>query len=51
VHLTPIGYIELRDGGSEFRPIRDPSELTRALIFGGMLGLVTLRLLLRNRRL
>lgn len=35
----PIGFIEMRDGRAEFRPIRDPGG-TIALIAAGIAGLV-----------
>src|SRR6058998_1419058 len=36
---TAIGYIELRDGQSEFRPIRDPGDVG-ALLAAAAVGLI-----------
>ena len=39
VRATAIGYIEFRDGKSEFRPIRDPGDLG-TLVAIGVAGLI-----------
>ncbi len=45
--VTPLGYIEVRDDGTEFKPLRDPRrELVAAVLAAG--AVVTL--LLRSRR-
>jgi uncharacterized spore protein YtfJ len=56
VLASPIGYIELRDGAAEFRPIKDPvSEMlaTLPLVFAGgiVAGIVLggLRKLIRGK--
>jgi uncharacterized spore protein YtfJ len=36
---TAIGYIEVRDGGSEFKPIYDPGDVA-TLILAGLGGLL-----------
>lgn len=38
VQVTPIGYIELRDGNSEFRPIKNPQANWRLLMGGVLFG-------------
>lgn len=35
--MTSIGYIEVRDGASEFKPIYDPADVAM-LIFAGLGG-------------
>ena len=50
VQATPIGYIELKNGAAEFRPIRDPSAVARVVVFGGLFGLMLIRSVLRRRR-
>jgi uncharacterized spore protein YtfJ len=47
VHVSPIGYIELRDGGSEFKPISDPTSRVPVIIAGGLMGWLILRALRR----
>jgi uncharacterized spore protein YtfJ len=48
--VRPVGYIEIRDGKTEFRPIRDRSADLKALAAGGVLGLMVLRKALKARR-
>jgi uncharacterized spore protein YtfJ len=43
VQVWPIGYIELKDGTSAFRPIRDPSTLVPVVVAGGLVGWLLLR--------
>ena len=45
VQVIPVGFIELRDGRAEFRPIRNFSF--GWLILGGLAGLLLLRRALR----
>jgi uncharacterized spore protein YtfJ len=45
VQVIPVGFIELRDGRAEFRPIRNLSF--GWLILGGLAGLLLLRRALR----
>lgn len=47
VAASPLGYIELRDGQSDYRPIRDPVVTAGLLAVGGLVGLATLRALAR----
>ena len=47
VQVSPIGYIELRDGGSEFKPISDPTSRVPVIIAGGLMGWLILRALRR----
>jgi uncharacterized spore protein YtfJ len=42
VAVSPIGYIELRDHGSEFKRIRTPIDLV-ALVAAGALAAVTVK--------
>ncbi len=51
VQAAPLGYIEIRDGRSRFRRIRDPAATTaRIAVVGGLglLALASLRRLLRG---
>ena len=48
VRATPIGYIELRNGESHFRPIVDPTSIA-SLVATGIAGLIA-GLLLRRLR-
>ena len=41
--VTPIGYIEIKDGHTQFRKIRDPQLLIAALAVGGLFTLLTVR--------
>lgn len=41
--IQPAGYIELKDGSSRFRPIRDPISFVPLVIAGGMTGFLLLR--------
>ena len=50
VQVSPIGYIELRDGGSEFKPISDPTSRVPVIIAGGLMGWLILRALRRLLR-
>lgn len=45
----PTGFIELRDGQAEFRPIHDVAEIG-ALIAAGMAGLIVGAMLARLKR-
>ncbi len=51
VKVTPIGYIELKNGESKFRPIRNTATTIALLVAGGVAGLLLahgLRSLLRS---
>ncbi len=53
VKVTPVGYIELKDGGSKFRPIRNSATTIALLVAGGVAGVLLargLRSLLRSNR-
>jgi len=43
VSVTPIGYIEIKGGNTQFRKIRDPQSLITALVIGGIFALLTVR--------
>jgi uncharacterized spore protein YtfJ len=45
VAVGPVGYIEVRDGGAEFKRIRTPNELL-ALVAAGSLVALTIRRLI-----
>ena len=45
VSVTPIGYIEIRDGQSQFRPIRDPQTLVKVIAVSGITTLLLVRAL------
>ena len=43
MRVTPVGFIELKDGQSEFKPIRDASSFVPAILAGGAMGILLLR--------
>lgn len=43
VQVSPLGYIEMKDGRSEYKPIRDPANLAPLMVIGGVVGWVLLR--------
>lgn len=43
VSVTPIGYIEMKDGATQFRKIRDPQSLIAAMAIGGLFAFLTAR--------
>ncbi len=45
VRVTPVGFIELKDGRSEFKPIRDASSYVPIILAGGAAGFILLRAL------
>ncbi len=45
MRVTPVGYIELKDGQSEFKPIRDASSFVPAILAGGAVSFFLLRAL------
>jgi uncharacterized spore protein YtfJ len=50
VNISPVGYIELKDGMARFRPIYDPGLIIPAIIslgFASMLILRGVRMLVR----
>ncbi|HEY3129064.1 MAG TPA: hypothetical protein VGL91_06370 [Acidobacteriota bacterium] len=48
--ISPLGYIELKNGSSEFRPIRDPSGLVPVILAGGFVSFLLLRTLFKMMR-
>ncbi|HWP28774.1 MAG TPA: spore germination protein GerW family protein [Chloroflexota bacterium] len=50
VLVSPVGFIELRDGSAEFRPLRDPAALVPLILAGALAGWVILRGLARLLR-
>ena len=42
--ISPIGYIEVRKTGAEFKPIRDPRRLALALAAVGLAGAAAVHL-------
>lgn len=49
VMVSPVGYIELRDGKSRYRPIWDPSAVFALCGLGLVLGFLLGRRLVRSR--
>ena len=43
VSVTPVGYIELKDGKARFRPIYDPGMLLQLIIALGFVTMLVLR--------
>ncbi len=43
VQVSPLGYIEMRDGQTQFKPICDPAAMLPLVIAGGITGWVLLR--------
>ncbi len=43
MHATPLGYIEMKDGQTQFKPIRDPMTLVPIVAASGFAGWVLLR--------
>lgn len=43
IKVTPVGYIELKNGGSKFRPIRNSATTATLLIAGGVAGVLLMR--------
>jgi hypothetical protein len=48
VWVSPVGYIELKDGSSRFRPIRGPAAMLPVVIAGGFFALLIARALSRR---
>jgi uncharacterized spore protein YtfJ len=46
--VTPVGYIEIKNGASRFRPIRDPAQLLPLVIAGSLTTLSILRVIDRR---
>jgi uncharacterized spore protein YtfJ len=45
VQVSPLGYIEMKDGETKYKPIRDPASLVPIVIVGGFTGWMLLRAL------
>jgi uncharacterized spore protein YtfJ len=43
VSITPTGYIEIKEGNTRFRKIRDPQTLISAMAVGGIFTFLTVR--------
>ena len=43
VQVSPLGYIEMKDGRTEYRPIHDPASWGPLMVIGGVVGWVLLR--------
>ncbi|MFD3001887.1 spore germination protein GerW family protein [Pontibacter toksunensis] len=41
--LTPVGYIEIKEGTTKFRPIQDPQTLIKLFAISGVAVLLTAR--------
>lgn len=46
VQASPLGYIEIKEGRSEFKPIRDPEVIVPIIVAGGFVSLLILRRIL-----
>jgi uncharacterized spore protein YtfJ len=47
MRVSPVGYIEMRNGGAVYKPIRNWAELIPAIAAGGLLTLLCARLFRR----
>ena len=43
LQAAPLGYIEIKEGQTEFKPIRDPMNLVPLVAMSGLAGWVVLR--------
>jgi uncharacterized spore protein YtfJ len=43
LQAAPLGYIEIKEGQTEFKPIHDPMSLVPLVAMGGLTGWVVLR--------
>jgi len=43
IALTPIGYIEMKEGTTKFHSIRDPQTLLKIIAISGVVTLLTVR--------
>lgn len=48
--LTPVGYIEIKQGESRFRSIRDPQNVVKIVAVGGAVALLTVRSVMKMLR-
>lgn len=47
MRVSPMGYLEIRNGGAVYKPIRNWAELIPAIAAGGLLALLCARLFRR----
>ena len=47
IRVSPVGYIEIRNGGAVYKPIHNWTELIPAFAAGGLLALLCARLFRR----
>jgi uncharacterized spore protein YtfJ len=45
VQVSPLGYIEIKDGETRYKPIRDPASMVPLVVAGGLSGWILLRAL------
>lgn len=45
MQVAPLGYIEIKDGETKYRPICDPTSLVPIVVAGGLTGWILLRAL------
>ncbi|MDX5422070.1 MAG: hypothetical protein LPK07_15025 [Hymenobacteraceae bacterium] len=50
VSLTPIGYIEMKDGSTRFRSIRDPQTVMKIVAISGLFTFLTVKSLTKLLR-
>jgi uncharacterized spore protein YtfJ len=43
IQISPLGYIEMKEGRSTYRPINDPASWGPLMVIGGVVGWVLLR--------
>lgn len=43
IKVTPVGYIELKNGESKFRPIRNSATTIALMVAGGVAGVLLIR--------
>jgi len=43
MQAAPLGYIEIKEGQTQFKPIRDPMVLVPIVAVGGVVGWIILR--------
>ena len=43
ISLTPVGYIEIKQGVTKFRPVRDPQSLMKIVAITGLFTYLTAR--------
>ena len=47
VYARPVGYIEVKNGSSQYRRIRDPASMVPIITVSGLVGIPALRTLAR----